>query len=169
MKNIVKTIIALPILFCVSIYTANSETTTTYSETKTDDGAYVADSDPGTSTTYSVSKSTGTTNSGGNIPSKSTTYTTTTTTTSVSNLSDEQIISAIYSKFAKEQALIGTALNVSSQGGFVSINGTVTAQAQAEAAASAASSVKGVKGVRSYITVTTNPDFNKPAARAPNY
>lgn len=126
--------------------------------------------DAGTSTSYTITNTSttpgGVTNMNVNKPTQSTTYTTTTSTTT--NSSDDDIITAIYAKYAKDQALIGTKLTVSSQNGIVSISGTVTAQSQADEASIAAKSVPGVKDVRSSINVTTNPNPYKPP-NTPNY
>lgn len=81
---------------------------------------------------------------------------------------DDDIVTAVYAKFAKAPALIGTTITASSVNGVVTLNGTVTGQSQADAAVEAAKSVGGVKDVRSSIKVTTNPDLNK-AAPAPKY
>lgn len=88
----------------------------------------------------------------------------TTTTTSKTSKIDDDIVSAIYSKYAKESALIGTSLIVSSKDGIVTISGTVTAQSQADQAVIAAKTINGVKDVRSNINVTTNPKITSPAA-----
>jgi len=145
MKNITLTIlIAFLILICSDIFAdAGIITSTSVSNTSTSGSA---------------------TNNNGN--STSTTYTTTTSTTTTSN--DDNIVSAVYAKYAKDPALIGTTLTVSSQNGIVSINGTVTAQSQADEASIAAKSVEGVKDVISTINVTTNPNFNKKSI-IPNY
>lgn len=97
-----------------------------------------------------------------NTPNESTTYTTTTTTSTTVN-HDQTIVAAIYAKFNKNPALIGTSLTVTSVDGIVTINGTVTAQAQAEAAITDARSIAGVSSVRSNIYVTTNPVLTSPA------
>ena len=85
------------------------------------------------------------------------------------NSHDDDIVSAVYAKYAKDPALIGTTLTVSSQNGIVIIGGTVTAQSQADEASIAAKSVNSVKDVRSSINVITNPSFNKPTKTTPNY
>jgi osmotically-inducible protein OsmY len=77
---------------------------------------------------------------------------------------DDDIVSAIYTKYAKNAALIGTSLTVGSQNGIVTISGNVTAQSQADAAIQDAKSIAGVKDVRSTINVTTNPKPAPPAA-----
>ena len=104
-------------------------------------------------------------------PNTKTTITTTTTTnintTSAHNDNDDKIVSAIYTKYAKDPALTGTQITVTSQNGIVTLNGTVTGQAQADEAVIAAKSVNGVKDVRSAILVTTNPP--KTPTRIPNY
>jgi hypothetical protein len=82
---------------------------------------------------------------------------------------DDEIVTAVYAKFAKTPALIGTEITANSVNGIVTLNGTVTAQSQADAAVEAAQSIGGVKGVRSTINVTTNPDLNKPAPLTPKY
>lgn len=92
----------------------------------------------------------------------------TTTTSTTTNANDNDIVSAVYSKYAKDAALIGTKLTVGSQNGIVTISGTVTSQSQADEAAIAAKSVAGVKDVKSFIQVTTNPSFNK-TTTTPNY
>lgn len=99
-------------------------------------------------------------------PVQATTYTTTVSTTSSSI--DDDIVTAVYAKYAKDPALIGTKLTVSSQNGIVTVSGTVTAQSQADEASIAAKSVTGVKDVRSNINVTTNPNPYQPPKRA-NY
>lgn len=99
-------------------------------------------------------------------PSQSTTYSTIVSNTV--NSDDQDIVTAIYAKFAKDPALIGTTITAVSQIGVVTLSGTVTAQSQADAAAIDAKSVPGVKDVRSTINVTTNPDLNKPG-KVPNY
>jgi len=106
------------------------------------------------------------TNNNKDTATQSTTYTT--TNSSTSNSRDDDIVSAIYAKYAKEPALLGTALTVSCQNGVVSISGTVTAQSQADEASIAAKSVSGVKDVKSSISVTTNPGPNKQTL-SPNY
>lgn len=125
--------------------------------------------DAGSSTSSSVTTTTnlgGEGNSNTANPTQSTTYTTTTSTTSSSV--DDDIVSAVYTKYAKDPALIGTTLTVSSQNGIVTVSGTVTAQSQADEASIAAKSVNGVKDVRSNIKVTTNPNPYKSPSR-PNY
>lgn len=126
--------------------------------------------DAGTSTSSTVTNTSttpdNTTNSNGNTTTQSITYSTTTSTTS--NSKDDDIVSAIYAKYAKDPALIGTTLTVSSQDGIVTINGSVTAQSQADEASIAAKSVVGVKDVRSNVNVTTNPGLKK-AVKSPNY
>jgi hyperosmotically inducible protein len=119
---------------------------------------------------YSTSSSTTkTTTSGNKEDQKSTETTTYTTTTSTSsNSTDDDIVSAVYAKFAKDGALFGTSLNVSSQDGIVTVSGTVTSQSQADEASIAAKSVAGVKDVRSSINVTTNPHPYQ-APKVPNY
>jgi osmotically-inducible protein OsmY len=107
----------------------------------------------------------GTINHNDNASSQSTTYTTTTSTTVTSH--DDDIVSAIYKKYAKDSALIGTTLTVSSQNGVVSIGGTVTSQSQSDEATIAAKSVPGVKAVRSSVNViTSNPKIQP---QIPNY
>lgn len=81
---------------------------------------------------------------------------------------DDDIITAVYAKFAKTPALIGTKITANSVNGVVTLNGTVTAQSQADAAVEAAKTISAVKDVRSEIVVTTNPDLNKPNPAA-NY
>lgn len=98
-----------------------------------------------------------------------TTVTTTTIPVDVSTPEDDNIVTLVYTKFAKVSALIGTSLTVKSVNGIVTVSGMVTAQSQADAAAEAAKSVPGVKDVRSNIKVTTNPDLNKPAENKVNY
>lgn len=89
------------------------------------------------------------------------------TTISTRSPLDDNIVSAIYAKYAKDSALIGTNINANSENGIVTLTGTVTAQSQADAAVIAAKSVKGVKDVRSNINVITNP---KPTPKPiPNY
>lgn len=97
---------------------------------------------------------------------KETSHTTITSTTFPGSPADDAIVSAVYAKYAKDPALIGTSLTVTSQNGIVTVNGTVTAQSQADAASIAAKAVAGVKDVRSNIHVTTNPNLNKSAPRA---
>ena len=106
-------------------------------------------------------------------PSQTTTNTTVTTTTTTNNPDtptpmDQDIITAIYQKFSHTQALIGTALTVTSLNGMVMINGTVTAQSQADAALEAAKAIANVKDVKTNIQVITNPELNKPVT-VPNY
>lgn len=113
----------------------------------------------GTSTSSTVTNTSTTPTNGNGKTTESTTYST--TTSSTSNSSDDDIVSAIYSKYAKESALTGTTLTVSSQNGVVTISGTVTAQAQADEASIAAKSVAGVKEVKSSVNVITNPGANK--------
>lgn len=93
---------------------------------------------------------------------------TTVTVTASSTAEDDNIVSAIYAKYAKESALIGTNLTVTSANGIVTINGSVTAQSQADQAVIVAKKIGGVKDVRSLINVTTKPVTNKQAP-APNY
>ena len=124
--------------------------------------------DAGTTTTSSV---TNTSTSGGannthSNTTQSTTYTTTTSTTT--NSSDDDIVSAVYAKYAKDPALTGTGLTVSSQNGVVSVSGTLAAQSQADEASIAAKSIPGVKDVRSTINVITNPNPNRTGS-TPNY
>lgn len=106
-----------------------------------------------------------------NAPNEGTTITTTVTTTpdNAPSPEDEAIISAVYDKFKKAPALIGTSLTVTSTNKVVTISGTVTAQSQADAAIEAAATVVGKSYVRSNIKVTTNPDFNKQPTVTPNY
>ena len=125
-----------------------------------------AQSETSTSSSVTNTSSSGT-NSHDNNTTESTTYTTTTTNTKTSK--DDDIVSAIYSKYAQESALDATSLTVSSQNGIVTVSGTVTAQSQADEAVIAAKSIPGVKDVRSSISVTTNPNANKPGKPAPNY
>lgn len=100
--------------------------------------------------------------------SNNTSVTTTTTTTTVDTKQDEAIVAAIFAKYAKDPALIGTTLNVTSKGGIVTLTGKVTAQSQEDQAILSAKSVPGVQDVRSQIDVITNrtvPPINK----VPNY
>lgn len=144
MKNIIKTIIIFSILSFAAVF-ADDITTTTSSVTSSSGGG---------------------TNVGGKATTQSTvTHSTTTTTV---NHTDDTIVSAIYAKYAHDSALIGTALTVNCQNGIVSLNGSVTAQSQADEAVIVAKSINGVKDVRSFITVTTNPHINNPA-KTPNY
>lgn len=96
-----------------------------------------------------------------------TTYTSTSSTT-IPNPVDQKITSSVYSKYAKEPALIGTNVSVNVDNGVVSLTGTVTSQSQADQAVITAKSVDGVKDVRSYINVTTNPPLYK-TGMTPNY
>jgi osmotically-inducible protein OsmY len=148
MKNITFTIVMTFFILCSSVIFA----------------------DAGTSSTSSIVTNSltpnGAGNSNGNAAVQSTTYTTTTSTTVSSK--DDDIVSAVYAKYVKDPALIGTALTVSSQNGIVTIDGTVTAQSQADEASIAAKSIAGVKDVRSSISVTTNPSLNK-SVKTPNY
>lgn len=98
-----------------------------------------------------------------------TTPTTVTVTTTVDTGVDDRIVTAIYAKYAKDAALIGTNLTVTSKNGIVTLNGKVTAQSQADEAVQVAKSIDGVKDVRSSIIVTTNPDTIKPPTVIPNY
>jgi osmotically-inducible protein OsmY len=109
-----------------------------------------------------VTSTTGAPANPANNNGESTTYTTTTTTSTTVN-PDDSIVSAVYDKFHKNPALIGTSLTVTSLNGIVTINGTVTAQAQADAAIADAKTIVGVNSVRSNIKVTTNPDLTSPA------
>src|ERR1700687_2834766 len=96
------------------------------------DGTVIFAEQAGTSTSSSVTNtitSDGEGNSNSNNQTQSTTYTTTTSMTS--NSIDDDIVSAVYAKYNKEPALIGTTLTVSSQNGIVTVSGTVTAQSQA--------------------------------------
>jgi len=106
-------------------------------------------------------------NNGAETSQSSTIITTVTKDTSTPTPADDKIVSAVYAKFSKTSALIGTNLTVTSLNGIVTIEGIVTSQSQADAAVEAAKSIKGVDDVRSNITVTTNPDLNKghPAPR----
>lgn len=70
---------------------------------------------------------------------------------------DQKIIAAIYEKFGKSAALVGTQLTVKSENGFVTISGRVTAQSQADDAVTQAKTIIGVKDVKSEIIVTTKP------------
>lgn len=98
----------------------------------------------------------------------SVTVTTTTTNDNSMNEADTRIVSEIYAQYAKDSALIATALTVNCKDGIVTLTGTVTAQSQADQAVISAKSVAGVKDVRSSIVVTTNPDIHDPAKPA-NY
>lgn len=121
--------------------------------------------DEGTTTSSTVTTQT----SGGSRNSNPNTSTTTTTTTTVNNINDDNIVSAIYAKYAKDSALIGTKLTVNSKNGIVTLEGTVTAQSQADEAVILAKSINGVKDVRSSINVITNPQGNLPPPQKPNY
>lgn len=110
-----------------------------------------------------------TVNQSGAVRSPTTTITTVTTDTSMPTAEDDNIVPAVYAKFSKTPALIGTNLKVTSLHNVVTINGVVTAQAQADAAVEAAKSVEGVESVRSNISVTTNPDLNKQGPAVPKY
>ena len=144
MKRIFLRIVIVYVMFFSSAIVAGTSTSSTVTNTQT---APVA-----------VTNSNGTTQ-------MSTTYSTTTSTTS--NSKDDDIVSAVYAKYAKDPALIGTALTVNSQNGVVTINGTVTGQAQADEASIAAKSISGVKDVRSNINVTTNPNLNDKSVKTP--
>lgn len=103
-------------------------------------------------------------------PAPQTTTTTTTVkseTTTAPNEVDTAIMNAIYNKFAKESALIGTALTVTSANGIVTLQGTVTSQSQADQAILVAKSITGVKSVNSQINVKTN--MGNPPTVNPNY
>jgi osmotically-inducible protein OsmY len=104
----------------------------------------------GTSTSTTVTKSA----TNGTNTNKET-ITTTTTTTTIDT--DAGIVSAIYTKYAKDSALIGTDITVTSQNSFVVLEGNVTMQSQADEAVQAAKSVPGVKDVKSNISIKTNP------------
>lgn len=146
MKNIVKSlIILLSLLSCTAIF-ADDITSTTSSETTTSSGATNGINNGNTTTKSTVTRS---------------------TTTSV-NSNDDAIVSAIYARYAKDSALIGTALTVSCKNGIVTLNGSVTAQSQADEAVIVAKSISGVNDVRSSINVKTNPTLNVPV-KAPNY
>jgi len=121
-----------------------------------------------TSTSVSSTVTTTPINNTNNTDKTSLSTTFTTTTTSPTNPKDDDIVSAVYAKYAKDPALIGTTLTVSSQNGIVTVSGTVTAQSQADEASIAAKSIAGVKDVRSTINVTTNPNLNHPA-KTSNY
>jgi len=120
-----------------------------------------------TSTSTTVTNVTTTPETVTNNNANATTTSTTTSTTIVTSY-DTNIIAAVYDKYAKDPALIGTNLTVGSQNGVVSVSGTVTAQSQADQAVIAAKSVPGVKDVKSFIHVTTNPGFNNQTT-TPNY
>jgi hypothetical protein len=96
-----------------------------------------------------------------------TTVTTVTKDSSIPSPADDNIVSAVYTKFSKTAALVGTNLTVTSLNGTVTINGIVTAQVQADAALEAAQSIPGVNDVKSNIKVTTNPE--QPSQAAPKY
>lgn len=91
------------------------------------------------------------------------------TTTTTNPSLDEDIVSAINAKYAKDAALIGTTLIVSSKDGIVTLSGSVTAQAQADEAVQVAKSIPGVKDVRSSINVKTNPPMKPFTNIQPNY
>ena len=113
-----------------------------------------------TNSTENVTPSDTVTNSA--EPASKTTVTKSTTTVTVSD-TDAKIIAAVYSKYAKEAALIGTKLTVNCADGNVTISGSVTTQSQNDAAVQAAKSVDGVKTVVSTIDVTTHPITTQPA------
>lgn len=103
-----------------------------------------------------------------NVSQDSNNTSVTTTTTTIDTKQDEAIVAAIFAKYAKDPALIGTTLNVTSKGGIVTLTGKVTAQSQEDQAILSAKSVPGVQDVRSQIDVTTNRTV--PAApKVPNY
>lgn len=140
MKNFVNIImITLVMLFCTAVV-----------------------ADEGTSTSSTVTKT-----SNANNPNSTTTQSTTVTTTTV-NDADAGISSAIYAKYAKDSALIGTDISVNSVNGVVTLNGSVTAQSQADEAVEVAKAIAGVKDVRSSIIVTTNSK-TVPSNKITNY
>ena len=96
------------------------------------------------------------------VSKMTTTVTKSTTTVTVSD-TDAKIIAAIYTKYAKDAALIGTKLTVDSVNGNVAITGSVTMQSQEDAAVSTAKSVEGVKTVVPNIIVSTHPETIQPA------
>lgn len=102
------------------------------------------------------------------VNSTTTQSTTQVTTVKQVNPTDSAIISNIYDKYKLEAALIGTNLIVTSEEGVVKIEGTVTAQSQADAAVQAARSIIGVKDVVSNIHVLTNSGSVAPV-RGVNY
>lgn len=104
-----------------------------------------------------------------NTISKTSSTTVSTSTTTMPDAKDDDIVSAVYAKYAKDQALIGTHLTVTCKNRMVTVSGTVTAQAQADEAIIAAKSVPGVKDALSNINVITNPGFNKPVKSIPHY
>lgn len=107
-----------------------------------------------TNTSSVVTSAGSSVNSNGNANSK-TTVINTTSVTKVIDI-DAKIVTAIYDKYAKDAALIGTALTVTCKNGVVTIDGTVTAQSQADQAVLSAKAVQGVRDVISAIQVTTN-------------
>lgn len=117
-------------------------------------------------TTSNVTTSSGAATSTDN--SSSTSSTTHSTTTTTVNDGDANIVSAVYAKYAKDSALIGTTLTVSCSNGVVSVAGSVTAQSQADEAVIAAKAIPGVKDVRSTIQVMTHPNVKAPP-KTPNY
>lgn len=145
MKTFIKTFAALlVVLLNSSIFaddTSNTNTTTTV--TTTPSGQLNSNTPPSTATTN-------------------------TSTTTIVNGGDDKIVTIIYSKYAKDPALIGTNLNVTCVDGIVTISGTVVSQSQADEAVIAAKSVAGVKDARSSINVTTNPATNTQSPK-PNY
>ncbi|MFZ2316014.1 MAG: BON domain-containing protein [Gammaproteobacteria bacterium] len=100
----------------------------------------------------------------------STTTQSTTQVTTVKQVSpaDAAIIANIYNRYKIEAALIGTNLVVTSEDGIVKVEGTVTAQSQADAAMQAAKSISGVREVVSNIHVLTNSGTVAPV-RGTNY
>lgn len=69
---------------------------------------------------------------------------------------DQRIVAAIYDKYAKSAALVGTAIKAVSQNGVVTLSGNVTAQSQADEAVSIAKATPGVSLVNTEIVVKTN-------------
>lgn len=149
MKNIGLTMAISLMVFATPVAFANTQTSTN------------------STVTNSTTAPTTVIDNNGNQTTQSTTNSTSTSTTKNVNIDDE-IKGAIYSKYAKDAALIGTSLTVDSKDGSVTISGTVTAQSQADEAVIAAKSIKGVQSVRSDITVTTNSTNNN-TVKKPNY
>jgi len=68
-------------------------------------------------------------------------------------IEDASITSAIKMKFANDEVVSASNINVDTTDGYVTLNGTVAGQAELDRAMQLARSVDGVKGVHSNLTI----------------
>jgi hyperosmotically inducible periplasmic protein len=68
-------------------------------------------------------------------------------------IEDGSITSAIKMKFANDEQVSASAIDVDTNNGNVTLNGTVSSQAEADRAVELAKTVSGVKSVKSNLTV----------------